>query len=260
MRRSFIRAFLVGSAVLSASVLVHSQTHHSYRESFGEPRATLMEALVAALYPSKPIAWDPSLLLTIAPAQPRQVQFPAFTFKAVNATTLQGATGVEIGDTKGQTIFRAHQSGRAPETILPTTLVVFEATIDGRITRFKDFSLNSSNDLLELKLLQVPDFPSGVWPTLHIQYMSYPRSFASHVQIEWQASFDANTAKFIMRVPIAIVDRSIDGSEQTHMLTVGRIDPSTISIADTITGKSIRYSCPDPCLVDAPSFVALWVK
>jgi hypothetical protein len=235
-----------------------SQAQASARQGLGEPRASIMESLLRSVYPRKSFKWDPGLMLEVTPGHFQKIQFPGLVLKAFDSTTLHGATGLEIGDDKALFIFESRRTTQASHPPFVTMLVVFDATTEGRITQFKKFSLESAEGASEIKLLHLQDAASTGWPLLQVQYMSYYGVSGRQFQIEWQASFDPNNEKFISRLPAAIVVRSPEGEEDFEILQVRRVDSTTISITDSVTDKTVRYECGDPCVVTGAALVKLW--
>ena len=218
-----------------------------------------MESLLAAIYPGAAVKWDPILRIELVPGSPLRVRFPGFVFQP-SGGTLHGATGIEIGDEKAQFIFNSEHFGQAAQQEFPTVLAVFEATMDGRVTRQKTLPIDASDPLSEIKSIQVSNAPTGTWPMLTVQYISHVVGATSSTQIEWQASFDPNSGKLVSRLPTSILTRSKAGSEQMLMLRVQRIDPSTVSITDMLSKNAVTYSCADPCLVDRSTLLSKWLK
>ena len=188
----------------------------------------------------------------------KKVQFPGLVLKAIDATTLVGATGIEIGDKKALFIHNSRRSEQPKDMPLSTVLAVFNATTDGRITRFKKFSLESDEGVSEIKLLHLQSTAGGLWPLLQIQYMAYYPVAGRQLQVEWQSLFDPNIEKFISHLPAAIVTRSPAGEEDLEMLTVWRVDALRISITDDTIAKTVRYQCGDPRVVKGSALVTLW--
>lgn len=243
-------------------VLAVSQVTKNYRQSFGEPRASIMENLLRAIYPTSAFAWSPQLMIEIAPGQLEKVKFPGFVLKQAGASGLWGATGIEIGDSKARSIFGSMKRGEDTNLSFPTNLAVFEATVRGQITGLKKLSLDRPGEVSEVKLLHLSDAGANKWPIIQVQYDSYVSSSASKIQIEWQASFDPNIEGpgLVGRIPTAVVIRSNNGREEMHILTTQRLDSSGVQVTDTLTGKTVRYSCKDPCLVDSQEFASLWMR
>lgn len=96
---------------LLGGVQVSSQTRRSHREAFGEPRASIMESLLASLYPTGQFNWNPQLTIAVDGGAPQVVHFPGFDFKPTVDGNVDGATGIEIGDEKQEFIFKSKNIG-----------------------------------------------------------------------------------------------------------------------------------------------------
>ena len=230
----------------------------SYRDAFGEPRASLMESLLAIVYPNVAIKWGPTLMIELSPGKAQRVQFPGFVFKPLGNTSLIGATGIEVGDEKAKLVFQSSHFQQTSSGQFPSLLVVFLANLNGQVTSQKKMSLDPSDPLSEIKLIQVGDSAAGTWPFLTVQYVSHVTDSATATDIEWQALFDPNTGKVVRRVPSGIHMRSKDRKEALAMLKMQRVDASTVSFMDLLTKKTFTYSCADPCIVDGPTLLATW--
>jgi hypothetical protein len=50
------------------------------------------------------------------------------------------------------------------------------------------------------------------------------------------------------------------GEETGDILSAHRTGPGQITIVGNATNKTIVYQCSDPCVVDGPTFLAIWFK
>jgi hypothetical protein len=119
-------------------------------------------------------------------------------------------------------------------------------------------ALDPSDALATVKLINVKEWTPNSWPAVRVQYVSYFADADSFTKIEWNASFDSNSGRFVSRLPLGIVRITKDGGEETHPLTVARKDPNTLQILDSVTKTVLEYRCSDPCVMDGNVLISEW--
>jgi hypothetical protein len=230
----------------------------SHREAFGDLRATLFETSLAKLYPGGVVKWDPNLLLQASDGVSRPVEFAGLVFRPSKEGGLEGATGVEVGNEKEKHLLLRRTFKSAAVARFHTQLVAFKADIKGRIRDFRQFPFAPSEDLTEIKILQIQSWQSGSWPTLGVRYVSHYADPASFTSVEWQSLFDANSGNFVSRLPIGLVQQDNRGHEQTVIFSLQRPSPGELAVRDTFSGRAITYPCSDPCVMDGPTLLLKW--
>jgi hypothetical protein len=230
------------------------------RKAHGEPEASLIESVLAALYPGVQVKWDPHLTLEMPGEKPRLAEVPVVMRGNAATGSLEGVATVELDQKKERAIFEAKGFRRTDVPTLPTVLVVFRAEMSGHVfKKYKTFMLDSAEPLTEIKTMSIQDWSTTEWPTLAIQYDTHVMDRNSFTTIEWHAIFDANSGHFISRLPFGIRRTIRGGADQQYIFSIGRKNPSTLEIADRFGGATHQYDCSDPCVVDAHKLLSLWV-
>jgi hypothetical protein len=227
------------------------------RKAYGEPRATVMESLLTTIYPGAHVQWDPYLTVQLPGQKPRMVQVPVSVRGRANGG-LEGNAWIEFEGKKERFIFEAQNFRRSDEPDFPTELYVFRADAAGHIQKYKKFILDPSEPLTELKDISIQDWSEQEWPTLHIQYQTHRAAPSSFTTVEWHGTFDANTGRFISRLPFGISRRVKGGGEESYMFSLARSNTTTLQIGDMLSKKVVPYQCSDPCVVDADTLLSEW--
>jgi hypothetical protein len=146
--------------VLTAGAMI-AQTSESWRRSFPEPNATIRESLLRALFPGADLKWSPNLTVEIAGIGPQEVQFAGFTFLPSDDGNLNGATGIDLGASKDDYIFKSRNLHHDGSQSFPADLIVFRATRSGQVLAVKKFSLDPSDELTKIKSIQLSKWPGA---------------------------------------------------------------------------------------------------
>jgi hypothetical protein len=237
-----------------------AQAPKVFREAAGNERTSILESLLAALFPGTEVRWAPNIVLHGAGGEDRPVEFAGFTYRGGADGGWEGATGYEVGSGKEEYIFSASRFRSAGDQQFPTPFVVFKAHSDGRISEFRKFILDRSDPVSQIKAFELQEWPSGGWPVVRIQYVSYYQKPESFIAIEWQALFESGEGRITERLPAGIVQKFKDNREEIHIFVVERINPSQLRFVDSASKKTIEYSCVDPCIVDGPRLLQEWAS
>jgi hypothetical protein len=253
-------SMILAAALIVAAASVTQMKPGDRRKAYGV-RAPIMEAVLAALYPGSQVQWDPALTVQIPGQKPRSVDM-GVSMRGNPATGgPDGVASVELDGAKEQFIFQAQSFQRTDSPVLPTLLVVFRADAAFHLTEYKKIFLDPGQPCSELKTMSIHDWPpQRDWPTLDIQYDTHIARRDSFTTIEWHSVLDANTGQFISRLPFGISRKVPGGPEQMHPFSLRRINANTIDIGDFMNGTSHRYSCADPCVVDAQTLLSQWLQ
>jgi len=227
------------------------------RKSYGESRASVIESLLTTIYPGAHVQWDPYLTVQLPGQKPRMVQVPVSVRGRVNGG-LEGDAWVDFEGKKERFIFEAQNFRRSDRPDFPTELYVFRADAAGHIQKYKKFILDPNEPLTELKDISIQDWSEQEWPTLQIQYQTHRSTPGSFTTVEWHGTFDANTGRFISRLPFGISRRVKGGGEESYMFSLARINTTTLQIGDMLSKKLVPYQCSDPCIVDADTLLSEW--
>ena len=165
---------------------------------------------------------------------------------------------MEFERAKETYIYEAKLFRRSDNPTFSTRLIVFRADTSGHITTYKQFDLDPSDPLTDIKTFSIEDWSQSTWPTLHVQYDSHVVTASAFTTIEWQGTFDANSGRFQNRLPFGISRTMKDGSEQGFMFSIARVNTTTIQIGDQLSKKTAPYQCSDPCVVDGPTLLSQW--
>jgi hypothetical protein len=69
------------------------------------------------------------------------------------------------------------------------------------------------------------------------------------------------SGKFISRMPVGIVTTTSKGIRQVADMFSVQQDPEVgLKIVGGVTKKTIHYPCGNPCVVDGPTFLGLWLR
>lgn len=237
---------------------VRAQAPKAFREAVGNERTTILESLLAVLFPGTEVRWVPNVVLYGAGGEDRPVEFAGFTYRGRPDGGWEGATGYEVGSGKEEYIFYASRFRAAGGQQFPTPFVLFKAHADGRISEFKKFILDRSDPVSQIKAFELQEWPSGGWPVVRVQYVSYYQKAESFTGIEWQTLFDSGEGRITERLPAGIVQKLKDGRESIHVFVVERISPSQLHFIDSVSKKAVEYPCADPCIVDGPKLLQEW--
>jgi hypothetical protein len=260
MRLTLVKfSILIAAASLVTAAASFAQMKPGDRRKAYGPRAPIMEALLAALYPGSQLQWDPAITIEIPGQKPRSVDM-GVSLRGNPATGgPDGIASIEFDGTKAQYIFQAQSFQRTDNPVLPTVLIVFRADPAFHITKYKKIFLDPGQPCSELKTMAIHDWPpQSEWPTLDIQYDTHIMRPDSFTTIEWHGVLDANTGQFISRLPFGISRKVRGGPEQTHPFSLRRVNANTIDIGDFMSGASHRYTCSDPCVVDTETLLSQW--
>lgn len=228
-----------------------------WREAWGEPRASLIEALCRTLFPNSQFQWGLHFKLIRKGAGPVQLNLPAYSQRRVG-NLWQGFTGVEMGAGKADFLAKAQTFAPIQARKFITEIVVFLAGADFHIIDYKRFELDPDEAIKRVTAMYIKQWPEGKWPILRVTYQSYylaPQSFGS---IMWTAQVDANTGFVIGKVPISIMKKHRDGSSQEDYLSVKRINASQIEVTGGLTGKTFKYPCAQICAINGQSLFDSW--
>jgi len=251
-------ALLVLSFPVLAPGAAPAQSPKAFREAVGNERATLAESLLAALAPGAEVKWTPTPFLHVAGAEDRPVDLAGFTYRKRPNGGLEGAAGVEIGSGKEQFIFNASRFRVTGGARFPTTFAVFRTGPDGRISDLRKFTLDNSDPVSQIKVLELQEWLDGHWPMLRLQYASYYQQPGSFIGIEWLALFDSDGGRITQRLPAGIVRNLKDGTEEAHTFVAERTDSAHMRFIDSMSKAAIDYSCGDPCVVEGPKLLQAW--
>ena len=241
-----------------AGGLARAQSTRTLREAVGNERATIVESLLAALFPGAEARWAPNLVLHAAGGEDRSVDLAGFMYRKRPEGGWEGATGFELASGKEQYIFNASRFRATGAAHFPTAFVVFRIQPDGRIGDFRKFTLDNSDPVSQIKVLELKEWPNGRWPMLRIQYVSYFQQPGSFIGIEWQALFDSDGGRITQRLPAGIVRTLKDGTEEVHTFVAERADSSHMHFIDSMSKATVDYSCGDPCVVEGPRLLQAW--
>ncbi len=228
------------------------------RKAYGETRASVMESLLTTIYPGAQVQWDPQLTVQIPGEKPRMVQMPAYVRGSTADGGLEGAASVEFEGKKERFIFEAQGFRRTDRPDFPTELYVFRADAAGHIQKYKKFIIDPNEPLTELKDMSIQEWSQQEWPTLCILYHTHRPEPGSFTTIEWHGTFDANTGRFIDRLPFGIDRKVRGGPEQILPFRITRDSLTTVLISDLYGGEVHQYDCSDPCVVDADTLLSEW--
>jgi len=142
MSRSNKLAFIgvIGFIVFAGGRLGLGQTT-DWREAWGEPRASLIEALCRALFPNSQLQWGLHFNLIGNGAGPVQLNLPAYGRSV--GTLWQGFTGVELGAEKADFLAKAQTFAPVQARKFVTEIVVFSAGADFHYHRLQTFRARS---------------------------------------------------------------------------------------------------------------------
>lgn len=227
------------------------------RKAYGEVRALVMESLLTTLYPGAQVQWDPDLMVRMPGGDPRPVQVSLYVRGSANGG-LEGVAAIEWQREKETFIHEAQNFQRSDTPNFLTQLIVFRADTGGHVNSYKKLDLDPLDQLTELKTFSIEDWSQNNWPTLHVQYDSHMVAPSVFTTIEWQGTFDANTGRFVNRLPFGISRKVKSGPEEGYMFSVARVGPTTLQIMDQLTKKAVQYHCSEPCVVDGPTLLSQW--
>jgi hypothetical protein len=250
--------FLLAISLTVAGISFAQMKPGDYGKAFGEPRASVMESLLATLYPGAEVLWEPELSVRVPGEKPRMVAVPVDVRGSEANGGLEGVATIELERKKEQFIYEAENFRRTDRPVFPTELIVFRADMAGRIERYKRLMLDPAEPLTEVKTMSIQDWSQKEWPTLEIQYDTHRVAPGSFTTIEWHGIFDANTGQFISRLPFGITRKLKSGPEQSFFFGIGRNSPTTVLITNRYGRETHEYYCPDRCVVDADTLLSEW--
>lgn len=228
------------------------------KKAYGEPRASVMESLLTTLYPGAEVTWDPSLMVRLPGENPRTVALPVYVRGNAAGDGLEGVGWVELDGAKERFIYEAQNFRRSDRREFPTELIVFRADMAGRVQRYKRLMLDPAEPLTEVKDISNQDWSQNEWPTLQILYQTHRATPTAFTTIEWRGTLDANSGKFVSRLPSGISRQTKGGPDQLFSFGLGRIDPGTVVLENRFGGERHTYSCSDPCVFDADTLLSEW--
>lgn len=158
-----------------------------HRKAYGEPRASVMESLLTTVYPGAQVQWDPNLMVRMPGGGSQFVQVPV-SLRGSASGGLEGVATVEWERAKETYIHDSQHFRRADRAHFSTQLIVFRADARGHITKHREFDLDPSDELTEIKTFSVEQWQETDWPTLHVQYNSHFIASDTFTIIEWQGS------------------------------------------------------------------------
>jgi hypothetical protein len=252
--------FVLAASFRAAAASFAEMKPDDRRKAYG-PRAPIMEAVHAALYPGAQVQWDPAFTIQLPGQQPRMVDVPVYMRGNPVTGDPGGIASIEFDGTKEQYILQAQSFRRTDSLVLPTVLIVFRADAVLHIAKYKKLLLDPGQPCNELKTMLIHDWPpQKEWPTLDIPCDTHIAHRDSFTTIEWHNLLDANTGQFISRLPFGISRKVRGGSEQMYPFSLRRVNASTIDIGDFMSGESHRYNllqplrrrCPDAPVAVAP--------
>jgi len=228
------------------------------RKAYGEARASVIESLLATVYPGADVVWDPALMLRVPGDTPRMVEVPVYVRGSAANGGLEGIATIELEGKKEQYIFEAQGFRRADRPVFPTELFVFRANTAGRIQKYKRLVIDEGEPLTEVKTMSMQDWSQKEWSVLELQYDTHRVGPNSLTTIEWHSTLDANTGQFITRLPYGITRKVRGGSEQPFFFGISRNSPTTLLITNRFGGETHPYNCSDPCVMDADTLLSEW--
>lgn len=256
---SQIRAFLVLSGLLLLIPGGSAQMKPGdRRKSYGETRASVIESLLATLYPGSELDWD-SELLRIPGENPHVFGVGVSVGGSRTNGGLEGVATVEFDGKKEVFISEAQNFQRSDNPVFPTLLVVFRADSSGHIQKYKRLMLDPKEPLTQIKDFSIRDWSQNEWPTVDIRYNTHVFSPSSFATIEWKSFFDANSGQFVSRLPLGITSKVRGGPERQLVFGVSRSGPNTVQIGTRFGHETHPYTCTDPCVVDAHVLLSQWV-
>ncbi|SRR5258708_575456 len=254
--RKLLRTTFVIGLILSIEI-AQGQSSNPWRDAFGEPRASVVESLVQALFPGARPQWGKRFSLLRPGSPPVLLDFPGYVQRP-SGTGWEGVAAVELGADKADFLTKAARLESVGPQNFTTEIVVFQADSGFKISNYKRFPLDPAEALTQIVELHIKDWPSGRWPRLSVMYHSYYAEQSVFGLLTWSAQVDANTGTVVGKIPIAISKRAKDGSEQPDYLVTNRLDAATIQIKGEMSGKSVKYSCDDPCVVNGQKLFDQW--
>jgi len=255
-----IRVFLVLSSLLLLTRGGSAQMKPGdRRKSYGEPRASVIESLLATLYPGSEIDWDTETLRI--PGENPHVFGVGVAVTASQANGgLEGIASVDFDGKKAVFISQARNFQRTDSPAFPTLMVVFRADSSGHIEKYKKLMLDPKEPVTEIKNFSVRDWSQNEWPTLDIRYVTHVFSpSSSFASIEWRSVFDANSGQFVSRMPLGIAIKARGNAERDLVFGISRSNPNTLLIGTRFGHETHPYTCTDPCVVDAHVLLSQWV-
>jgi hypothetical protein len=229
------------------------------RKAYGEARASVIESLLAILYPGSKLDWD-SQLLHIPGENPHLFEVPVYVRGSQANGGLEGVASVELDRKKEEFIFQAKRFQQAENRVFPTLLIVFRADPSGHIEKYKKFMLDPKEPLTQIKDFSIQDWTTQEWPKLNVQYDTHRAGPDSFTTIEWHAVFDAASSQLVSRMPFGITRKVKGGAEQPLGFSIARTSQTQITIRDRWSEEIHTYDCSDPCVIDADMLLSQWVR
>jgi|SRR5580692_6111779 len=229
------------------------------RKSYGETRASVIESLLATLYPGSELDWD-SESQRIPGENPHVFEVGVSVGGSRTNGGLEGVATVEFDGKKEGFIYQAQNFQRTDKPVFLTLFVVFRADSSGHIQKYKKLMLDPKEPVTQIKNFSIRDWSQNEWPTLDIQYETHVFSPSSFATIEWKSIFDANSGQFVSRLPLGITTKIRGGPERQLVLGISRSSPNTVQIGTRFGRETHQYACTDPCVVDAHTLLSQWVR
>lgn len=244
--------------LLPFSASLCAQTTKSARDREGT-RAILIENLFSKLYPGSSVQWEPTFALIGPDGVKQRVSLPGITQTLVQGGWL-GVAGLESLDAKAtaSTALAAFQP--PPVGTAPAELVAFRTDMNFNIQDIRRGIIDSSSSLGEILYVAVQNFPNGsTWPLLDVTYRTNFGTGDWFGRVTWHAQVDADTLAVIGKIPIAIYKRTrSSAAPEEELISLKRLDPSTIEVRGVSSEKTISLPCVDPCQIDARALLNQW--
>jgi hypothetical protein len=253
-KTSTIRFALIVAFGISASA-VYSQEIKSRRDAVGPAIATLTETLLYSLFPGAKVQWDPVLTIREGSGPSEPVDLGDFTAHRLDDGSTGGVAMLEVGSAKAEHIQKLKKFQSADGAHFETTIVAFRIPPSGSGMEIKKIPLDPYDRLTKINWFEVQKWPPGGWPVLHLRYESYSTAGDSVAILEWDSLVNMATGSFAGRIPEGMSVLRKDGEETQEIFSVRRTSATQIAIYDNSTGKTIDYSCSDPCVVDGRTFL-----
>lgn len=238
------------------------QVARSWRDAVGEPRASVVEALCRVLFPGATIQWGQHLTLQQSGSGPVDLGLPAY-WQAPIADGWHGVTGVSVGSGKMDALKRAARFESVPAQKFGTEILAFHVQRDHRVDAFKRLTLDPQDEVAtEVIDLAVKDWPEGRWPVVELTYRTYYSEPESVGALTWNQRIDFSSVSDAIslagRFPVAILKRAKGGQQVEDYLVVKSVEGTQVELQGTISGRVVKYSCGQPCVLDGKTIFDSW--
>lgn len=231
------------------------------RAQFGLPDATVLEAVVARLFPGATIEWSTRIELRMPTGELRLLSVPGFTLRPV-ADQYLFATCIDLPDERAEAEQRVarFQSRASRESTLRLATGWVRASGDLIDLRIVDVPVaGSAPACRDLQIVEVA--ASGSWPKLTLAYGSLFTGDDWWARVDAASRVDSATGKSSDVAPQRVTKTWRDGQQSLRFVHVTAADAKEGALRQPVAPEAaalvLEHKCSaDPCAIDLRALAA----